>query len=598
MRLLLTSAADVSMVLALGLAAAALLRRRCAAWRHWVLATTILCAAAVPALEIAVPAWDLPLPAWTSPGVHAPIVLTSRRIPVAAGTRATSQSAAAGGLITRVAANRDAAVVAVWLVGAAVGLGILLAGLWRLARLGRGARVVCEESWIRLAAEAARRHGVRRPVLLLHSRHPTLVVTWGVRRPRVLLPEAAHEWSEDRMRVVLLHELAHVRRGDWGFLIAASMLRCLYWFNPLAWMTERRLRHESEQACDDAVLEAGIDGADYAAHLLAVANDAVRLRHLWTPAAAVARPSTLEERIRAMLNARLNRDPLTRWARALTMLALVAATMSIAAAAPAPGGNGTGRDVALTSAAVDVTSTAPRAQRAPAIAAQAGPGVVAGTLYDQMGGLLPGAEVSMVHSATRANYAMPTDETGSFEFRNLPTGQYTIDTSLPGFERVRAVVEVTQGNAIYRSLTLPLGSIEETITVTSGNPAAERPRASRAPSGRSAVSAFPRPRAAAAFTGGIGGQISVPSKIGNVNPVYPASLQGIEEGHVVLAGRIGIDGYIVDLRQVENAAAVAPHPAFVDAAMDAVQQWAFSPTLLNGVPVEVNISVNVRFSLQ
>jgi protein TonB len=60
---------------------------------------------------------------------------------------------------------------------------------------------------------------------------------------------------------------------------------------------------------------------------------------------------------------------------------------------------------------------------------------------------------------------------------------------------------------------------------------------------------------------------------------------------VRLAGRIGIDGLFTDLHDVSNV----PAP-YVASAMDASRQWVFSPTLLNGAPIEVNISVTVRYS--
>ena len=112
-------------------------------------------------------------------------------------------------------------------------------------------------------------YGVRS--LLLQSDHPTLLVTWGVWQPKVILPAEARGWPEDRIRIVLAHELAHVRRGDWLVQLAAELLRAIYWFNPLLWIACRQLRRESEHACDDAVLALGVEGAD-------VRDDAARSR--------------------------------------------------------------------------------------------------------------------------------------------------------------------------------------------------------------------------------------------------------------------------------------------------------------------------------
>ncbi len=599
MTLLAAGAVDASVVLALGLTAAALLRRRCAAWRHWVLAITIVCAAAAPALELLVPAFDLPLPAWSTPAMTSGLAWSTRPRPVASGSPAVPENRATAGLLPRLPDIR-AAVAAVWLAGVLIGLSTLVVGLWRLARVGREARAVTDGSWSRIADEAVLWHGVRRPVLLLHGMHPALVATWGLRRPRVLLPMGAHAWSDERLRIVLFHEIAHVRRADWALLIAAAVLRCVYWFNPLAWIAERRLRHASEHACDDAVLEAGVSGADYATHLLALANDTVRLSHRWTPAAAMAHPSTLEERILAMLNATTDRQPLSASVRALTTAAVAAATLAIAGAAVSATTGDAGTVAGAGAAKTPIAGEAAAVRATGAAAAQSGPGVITGTLFDQLGGLLPGADVALMHEATGGSYAASTDATGSFEFRGLPTGEYALSTRLPGFSTVRTVIDVADGDVISRSLTLPVGSLEETITVTgergfTGGATPERPRATE-PRGARFASAPPRPRTTAVFTGGIGGQITAPRQLRKANPVYPASAQaGGVTGNVVLVGRIGIDGYLVDLREAKEGDAPAE---LVEAATDAVRQWAYSPTLLNGVPVEVNVTMNIWFTLQ
>jgi beta-lactamase regulating signal transducer with metallopeptidase domain len=63
------------------------------------------------------------------------------------------------------------------------------------------------------------------------------------------------------------HEVAHIERCDWLVQVLAEAARTVYWFNPLFWLLCRRLRAESEHACDDVVLNAGINANDYAAAL-------------------------------------------------------------------------------------------------------------------------------------------------------------------------------------------------------------------------------------------------------------------------------------------------------------------------------------------
>ncbi len=108
--------------------------------------------------------------------------------------------------------------------------------------------------------------------------------------------------------------------------MAAELLRAVYWFNPLVWIACRQLRRESEQACDDVVLGVGVEGTEYASTLLDLARAFRQHRRSFFPAPAMARPSSLETRVSAMLNRNLNRTPLTR----STCIAIVIALLVVA----------------------------------------------------------------------------------------------------------------------------------------------------------------------------------------------------------------------------------------------------------------------------
>ena len=97
--------------------------------------------------------------------------------------------------------------LAVWMVGVGTVVGVLLIGFVRLAWLSAHATPVSDPRWIELATETASRLGLARPVRLLQSDHPTLLATWGFVWPRVMLPAGAQAWADDRLRVVLAHEL-------------------------------------------------------------------------------------------------------------------------------------------------------------------------------------------------------------------------------------------------------------------------------------------------------------------------------------------------------------------------------------------------------
>ncbi len=97
-------------------------------------------------------------------------------------------------------------------------------------------------------------------------------MTFGWWRPAIFMPADANQWTEQRRRVVLLHELAHVLRGDVAAHLVTRVILTLYWFNPFAWIAWREFLKERERATDDLVLQAGARASDYAGHLVDVAR--------------------------------------------------------------------------------------------------------------------------------------------------------------------------------------------------------------------------------------------------------------------------------------------------------------------------------------
>jgi protein TonB len=91
----------------------------------------------------------------------------------------------------------------------------------------------------------------------------------------------------------------------------------------------------------------------------------------------------------------------------------------------------------------------------------------------------------------------------------------------------------------------------------------------------------------------VGGQIKPPNKIKDARPVYPAIAQSARvSGVVIIEATIGTDGRVKDAKVLRSI------PLLDQAALDAVKQWQYSPTLLNGVPVSVIMTVTVNFTLQ
>src|SRR6185503_14147036 len=213
----------------------------------------------------------------------------------------------------------------VWLAGAVLVTARLLGGLIGLRRVMARATRVRDERLLDALRAVTSELGVTRTVTLLVD--DAAVGTWGAWRPRIVLPPDADEWSDERVRAVLAHELAHVQRFDWPVQLAAEAVCGALWFNPLAWVVARRLRDEGERACDDVVLATGLVEHDYASHLFDIARAA--RGPVLSGAMPMARPSSLEGRIAAMLNPAIDRRVPSRAFR------LVAAALLLVAASAA-----------------------------------------------------------------------------------------------------------------------------------------------------------------------------------------------------------------------------------------------------------------------
>lgn len=203
-----------------------------------------------------------------------------------------------------------AILVCIWALGALTILVPLVVGAGSLARLSRRARAVSDDRLLRIFDQAKSRLDCRRSVRLLESDARQVPMTWGMFRPAVLLPSSAKSWSDAQLRMVLLHELAHVVRADCASQWLVQACRAMYWYHPLAWHAYRRLRIEQEQACDDRVLSHGCEAADYAEHLVAVAAGLAPRRWAAAVALAMADQTRMEQRVTAILDEQSNRRSL------------------------------------------------------------------------------------------------------------------------------------------------------------------------------------------------------------------------------------------------------------------------------------------------
>ena len=225
--------------------------------------------------------------------------------------------------------------VMAWLAGVVAVLIRLAVGFVRAGWLVRRAKPVIDETWEALLLDLADPMGLAGRVKLLRSDRAVMPLAWGLFRPVVLLPNDRNQWLDELCRMVLLHELAHIKRRDCLVQIFASTVCSLYWINPMVWIAARRLRIERERACDDHVLSRGVRASDYAEGLLKMARSLRSLSFSSLATVAMAQSSQLESRLLAILNPRLHRNALTRGAMALSLAGVACIALPLAAMQPA-----------------------------------------------------------------------------------------------------------------------------------------------------------------------------------------------------------------------------------------------------------------------
>lgn len=334
-----------SVVLTIAAVAAAALRRASAASRHLVWTCALLAALALPVVSIAVPRWQLPIlllestPAEMSYSPAGAGAAEGAADPPAVDRAAPRNAAApvpsASPRSLRLHLSWSATVAAVWALGVVAVLGRLAGGVLAVRLLSRKTRSPQGAPWLPLARQLASELRVAR---VKFRRSPgSMPMTWGILRPVVVLPSAADAWPAERLRIALLHELAHVKRADCLTHMLAQAACALYWMHPLVWVAARRARAERERACDDFVLAYGTSGPDYADELLEIARLAPAPPFAATAATAslaMARRSQLEGRLMAILDPSVPRTGVSRLRTiSATAIALVV-LMPLAAVQP------------------------------------------------------------------------------------------------------------------------------------------------------------------------------------------------------------------------------------------------------------------------
>jgi beta-lactamase regulating signal transducer with metallopeptidase domain len=363
----------------------ATLKRASAAARHLLWSVAVACMLALPVFELVLPDWQVPVfPGWLqsasaktgSPAIsptqtpenqlaaafeenrppansHAPVkepltakpsarktldelpTLPPYQTPLFEDVR-REQSLAVDS--PKGSMNWAMIIFLIWLAGFLAVMTRLLVGTFKVWKIARRAEPLTDRYWAKLLDDQTAELGLSGRIAMLKTRQVTMPMTWGVFRPVVLLPMDADDWSEECSRIVLLHELAHIKRRDCLTQMLAQLACALHWFNPLVWSAAKRLRVERELACDDQVLEVGTRASDYASHLLAIASSFEA--NIFASATTVGMAcSQLESRVVSILNPDIKRRGLSRFG--IIFVSLVAAFLIVPLAVVQPWVNAT-----------------------------------------------------------------------------------------------------------------------------------------------------------------------------------------------------------------------------------------------------------------
>ena len=221
------------------------------------------------------------------------------------------------------------------------------------------------------------------------------------------------------------------------------------------------------------------------------------------------------------------------------------------------------------------------------VSAQDAPAAFSGALTDATGRLLPNVPIVLVNTASGQTYKGQSDAAGRVAFAGVRSGEYQVEVRKSGFARRQGHVTLAPRQKLQRNLVLLLGSVVEMIVVSpdsAGSAAQQGLR--RIPDRIPAADPCGQPAAA--------GCITPPVKLVDMTPRYPqAHAEGAVSGKVVVEARIGTEGRLKALQAAPDS-----DPAFVQATLEALRLWEFSPARVSGVPAECRIEVTAVFQIR
>lgn len=511
--------------------------------------------------------------------------------------------------VSRAGANTAPAVdplrVVTWVIacGVAVRLVWLLASFSRLGerrRSGRPAGVddTCEE--------IQRVLGTRADIRLVPDL--AMPVTFGVWRPVVLLPASIGEHPEPVRRAIVAHELLHVQRRDWLWHVVEEVICALFWFHPAVWWAASRIQLSREATVDElAVLVTGKRRV-YLEALIAFADDGST-----APATAFARRRHLFLRIQSLSREAVMSSTRVVLSSSVLAVVLVGGVYTAASAFPI-----------TADAAPQQAGPGPLEQRASAVGGEhrlptrtnyespeypvaarsigASGSVTMRVTLDELGRVAEMRRTGFGFTLTNPEARGDFSGARAADVEALLQKQFTPEQASKVMEAVDAFTAAAERALRQWRYEPPAkGPLWFDVTMTfkaDGETMAMERAGSTSSTGRVSASAnmkMPEPMRSASGQAPVrvGGNIKTPIKIRDVRPVYPPEAQAARvSGMVIIEALIGVDG------SVEQARVLRSIPLLDQAALDAVQQWRFTPTRLNDQAVPVIMTVTVNFTIQ
>jgi TonB family protein len=586
------------MVIVLAGALALVLRNRSAALRHLVWCTAFAGLLVLPLLSFSLPALQLRIP---SSFLDSALVFRTS----APALNEPNGAIADAQKITYPVHHANpwppdwrTALVLLWIAGTAVSLAQMLIGLMAIQRLKRRSNSLTLSELPVLAKLLA----LDQEVSVREAPAGSMPITFGLFRTTVFLPADVREYSPDRRRMVLLHELAHARRGDTVTHLMARTALALYWWSPFAWFAWREFLKERERAADDLVLRAGVCASAYASQLLEVATSLQSPPAVAYACVPMARRSQLEGRLLSILDPRRSRSAPRVSPGMLLLLAIVCiapiAAMRAQSASVQP------------SAATPTTNDAFTAFiNSGDLARERGQFGDAKTSYTQA--------LNNAHSGSDTATALI--RLGTVELASKHLSQAVDDFDQAGKADTQhageadmwmAIAQQAQNNlpaaeALYHSAfaaTPPDSATAATILELYSHLLEQEDKSDQASTIQTQAAAIRRAEGnKARLASGppepdvyaIGGPVKAPSTISKIEPQYtPEARIAKYGGTVLLSLQIAADG------STRNIKVISGGPfGLAEKAVEAVRQWKFSPATRNGQPVAVVANIEVNFRL-